>query len=306
MLLSPLYLQANTCVKDVKLSFNQLPNKAQIIEAAVKKNIGRKRSYQMRLLNRLGIDNHFQGIQKLPGKGNYLVTGSDIKLKRADLFLVNNYKVDKRITLDHWPYWHPGGMQAQAGIVAIPIEEWKKEIVSKIVFYDLSSNKKLSYELDIPNTKSGAVAFARLPDGRALLISYNMSKLDLFFSKSESVEDGFENHPTYTLKGLKSGAQGLGLVPQCDGKLFLMTFHNTGKVPPLFNGKDMALLFELNLKSQSLTLITDRHLDCSGKCNFAAGTGVHVEKGKLSIISVGHFFRKLRKVLYIGEFNSVD
>ncbi len=258
----------------------------------------------MRPLNKFGIDNHFQGIQKLPGDGNYVVTGGDIKLKRADLFLINNYKVDKRITLDHWPYWHPGGIQAQAGIIAIPIEEWKKEKVSKIVFF--KNNKKLNYELDIPHSTAGAIAFEKLPDGRMLLISYNMSKLDFYFSKSESIAEGFENHPTYSLTGLKSGAQGMGLITQCDGKMFLMTFHNTGKVPPLFNGKDMALLYELNLKSQTLKLVADRHLDCSGKCNFAAGAGVHVEKGKLSIISVGHFFKKRRKVLYIGEFNSLD
>lgn len=258
----------------------------------------------MRPLNKFGIDNHFQGIQKLPGKGNYLVTGGDLKNKQADLFYVQNSKVNKRITLGKWPYWHPGGIQTFEGITAIPIEEWKKERISKVIFFN--EDKRLSYELDIPNTTAGAVAFARLPDGRFLLISFNMSQLDFYFSKNGIIEDGFENHPTFSLKGLKSGAQGIGLIPQCDGKMFLMTFNNTGKVAPIFNGKDMALLYQIDLEQKKLSYVTERHLNCSGKCNFAAGAGVHMEKGKFSIISVGHFFKKRGKVLYIGEFNSLD
>ncbi len=308
---------SSDCLMDVKEQFENLNPHGDDISIKVKKGVFIDKSYTNRPLNNLGIDNHFQGIQKLPGINNFVITGSDIGEKSGDLIIVNNGEIIRRLTLDKWPYWHPGGIQLLDNILAVPVEEYKKSRISKIYFYnfaDVANPVKLPIFLDIPRTSAGAVLFYRFPHGQYLIGSYNMTVVDLYFSKSNFLLDGFESNPRFSfdrrkfnLEGkppFEFGAQGVNLIPQCDGKLFMVFFENTGKLTPVFSKDDRALLFSLDFKAKGnpVSLVSVKGFTCGKRCNFAAATGTYINQGKLFIYSSPHYLSFHQNQYNIREF----
>jgi hypothetical protein len=305
------------CLMNVKEQFENLSPHGDDITIKVKKGVFIDMSYTNRPLNNLGIDNHFQGIQKLPGLNNFVITGSDINEKSGDLIVINNGEIVRRLTLEKWPYWHPGGIQVQDNILAVPVEEYKKSEISKIYFYDLADvtyPTKLPILIDIPRTKSGAVLFHRFPSGQYIIGSYNMNVVDFYFSKSTNLLDGFENIPRYSFDKQKFdfggkppfyfGAQSVNFIPQCDGKLFMVFFENTGKVTPIFSKDDRALLFSLDFKAKGnpVSLVLVKGFTCGKRCNFAAATGTYINQGKLFIYSSPHYLTFRQNLYNIREF----
>ncbi len=306
------------CLLNVKAQFDNLSATGRDIPIKVKKGVFEKLSYTFRPLNKMGIDNHFQGIQRLPGENNFILTGSNLNTKSGDLIIINNGEIVKRETLGAWPYWHPGGFQTLQNFVAIPVEEYKKSEVAKILFFDfhdLTSPKKLPVLINIPNTKSGAVFFHQFPDGKYLIGSYNMTKIDLYFSNTSNLLDGFEEKPKFSfdrrkfdlglMKPFDFGAQSVNIIPQCDGKLFFVFFQNTGKAPPLINKDDRALLFnlDLNTKGNPVTLVSMKKLVCKKNCNFSAAAGIYInEEGKLFVYSAPHYLKFKQNHYTIREF----
>jgi len=305
------------CVKNVAFQWKNLNRNGKIFEIKNNDRVFRKHSYTMRIRNKLGVDNHFQGVQRIPGKNNYVVSGGDIRAKRADLFVIIDGKFDRRINIDMWPYWHPGGIQAFKNILAISAEEWKKNKIAKIYFYDFSdpeSPKPLKTWIDIPHTKSGAVLFHKLSDGRYIVGSHDEETIDLYFSKTADINDGFPKNPDMQITrddfvgGVRKDAfstQTINLIQQCDDKLFITFFSNHGKLAPVINKKDLGQLFSLDLSGDTpkLKFISEKHFVCKRKCNFAGATGVSISKdGKLSVLSTHHFRTPTRKKFYVVEF----
>ncbi len=305
----------NLCVNDVKSQFQMLSTEGREIPVSVEPNVFEGKSYILRPLNNLGIDNHFQGIQKLPGKDNFVITGSDLKNKRADLVFINDGKISKRLVMDVWPYWHPGGISLLGNLLVVPLEEYKKTRIGKIIFYNfnnLNHSTKLNVSINIPFTSAGAVFLYNLPDGRFLIGSWNMNIIDFYFSKTKNLLDGFEEKPRFSVdkkdfklgdrKPFEFGAQGINLITQCDGKLFLVLFQNTGK---LANKDDRALLFSLGLKENNadIELVTTKNFNCGKKCNFAAAAGTYInDQGKLFVYSSPHHISFDGKKYSIKEF----
>ena len=308
----------DSCLKDVKFQFENLSSHGRVISIKVRPGIFDKYSYTLRALNHLGIDNHFQGIQKLKGINNFVISGSDLPRKRGDLITINNAEIVKREIIGVWPHWHPGGIQLLGNILAIPVEEYKKSEIGKIFFFDyteVSNSQKLPILIDIPQTKAGAVFFHRFWDGKYLVGSYNMSRIDFYFSNSTNLLDGFEKAPRFGIERKKFGlggkppfefgAQVINLIPQCDGKLFIVLFQNNGKGAPIFSGEDQALLFSLdfNAKGDQVNLVAMKNFSCVKNCNFAAATGSFIdEQGKLFIYSSPHYLSKNQKHYEIKEF----
>ncbi|TDJ07486.1 MAG: hypothetical protein E2O68_03525, partial [Deltaproteobacteria bacterium] len=248
------------CVKDVVNQWKNLKHHGKRIYIKNNDRIFRKNSYTMRIRNKLGIDNHFQGVQRIPGEKNFVVSGGDIRAKRADLFVIIDGKFQRRINLDMWPYWHPGGIQVYDNILAVGVEEWKESKVGKIYFYDFKDPENpipLKTWIDIPHTKTGAVFFHKLFDGRYVVGSHDQTNIEIYFSKTTNINDGFPEKADMVLniresaKGIKtgflSGAQTINLIEQCDGKLFLTTFNNRGKMTPIRNDKDLGQLFSIDI-----------------------------------------------------------
>lgn len=307
------------CLIDVKDQFESLSPNGRDIHIKVKNGIFEDKSYTSRALNNLGIDNHFQGIQKLPGKNNFVITGGDFKRKNADLLIINNGEFVKRESVDKWPYWHSGGIQILGNILAVPVEEWKKLKIARIHFFDFSdvlNPKELPIFIDIPKTKAGAVLFYRFPDGKYLVGSYDEITINFYFSKTENLFDGFELKPRFSFepkkfnigerKPFKFGAQAVNLISQCDGKLFMVLTENTGKAAPVFNKDDRALLFsfDLNENENPVSLVSIKTFDCHKKCNFAAATGIHIDdRGKLFLYSSPHYLSFKQDSYNIREFS---
>lgn len=306
------------CPQNVKDQFEKLSPHGKHIPIKIEKGVFLKWSYTNRALNGLGLDNHFQSIQKLPGENNFVLSGSDINEKRGDLIIINNGQIIKREPLGKYPYWHPGGIQLLGDILALPIEEYKKTEVGQIYFFDFKdvvNPKKLPVMIDIPKTKAGAVFFYRFPDGKYLIGSYNMSKIDFYFSNTSYLLDGFEKIPRLTYdrrkfgmgqsKPFEFGAQNINLIRQCDGKLFLILFENTGKAAPVFNGDDRALLFtlDLNNKENPINLVTTKIFNCNKRCNFAAAAGTYIDSfGRLYIYSSPHYLSPHQNSYSVQEF----
>jgi hypothetical protein len=304
------------CVKDVVAQWKNLESHGNRIEIENKKRIWRrKNSYTMAPTNKLGIDNHFQGVQRIPGENNFVVSGGDIRAKAADLFVIVNGKFHRRINLDMWPYWHPGGIQVHESILAIGVEEWKKERIAKIYFYDFKdpeAAKPLKTWINIPHTKSGAIMFDKLSSGLYILGSHDQSNIEIYFSKTPNINDGFPGEADLILElsgfekaGELRSAQSVNLIQQCDGKLFMASFANWGKVTPIFNDRDLGQLYSLDISQNPPVAkhIVEKHFVCKRYCNFAGATGINIDKkGRLSVVSSHHFRRAITKKFHVVEF----
>ena len=247
-----------------------------------------------------------------------MVTGGDIRSKKAELFTIIDYKFHKKVVLDMWPYWHPGGVQLQGTILAIPVEQYKDDKIAKIYFMDFKepeSPKFLKAWINIPETKSGNVFFHQLEDGRYLLGSNDEKELRIYFSKSKDINEGFSKYPDVilakdNLKDVKNYevlelASSVNLVNQCDGNLFLIFFFNRGKLSPVINDDHKAWLFTLNLKgpSPSLAFLAEKKFDCKRNCHFSAAVGSFIdERKKLGIVSSPYFRKFLKKDYRVTEF----
>lgn len=162
-------------------------------------------------------------------------------------------------------YQHPGGIQMVGDILAVPLETAKDGLglpEGKIRFYDCSDPDNplaLPYELDF-DEKVGVVGLIKLPepDGHFLLMATggDNSTVEFYRSNATSFFDegfAFELHDTWTTSdqpglfwpGGKTSWQSLNFIKQTDGKLYLMTCHNTSELAPVFNGDDEIALYEV-------------------------------------------------------------
>ena len=295
------------CVPDVENQFEKLETKARSHSFKVPTGIFHPLGYRISPFNKMGLDNHFQGVQKVPGEEAYIISGGDLRRKESHIFVMKKQKVVKKIVLGKSPYWHAGGIQMAGQYLAVPIEDFKKNVKSKVIFLKQSRGnfQKLPLEIERPGVGTSAVFLNQLENGRFLMGAYGYS--GLFLYDSPDLEEGIFEEPLSILpkdaKDFQWGAQGINLVEQCDGKLFLFLFNNAEKKTPLFRGKDTAYLYSLDLKGPNLKLISQRNFECKRKCNFAAGGGISINrKGKLSILSSTHFRRGWGGKIIISEF----
>lgn len=158
-----------------------------------------------------GINNHFQGIQRLRGGQRFVISGGNIKDSHAHLFIakLSHYGISRKSSIKHIPkniktgpvgsnvlineripstdllediicletgkYWHAGGISLSGDILAVPLEN-RDDKRSVIAFYSLKNIKKperLRNMILRTSSKCGAVALAQLPDGKMLCISWS-------------------------------------------------------------------------------------------------------------------------------------
>ena len=185
--------------------------------------------YTANVDNKLGLGNHFQGIQRLK-RGRYIVisggdphTNQDHK-RASHLFVIKlgsrppgtgpwgsnvirsrvpngTDKIVRTIGIDR-QLWHAGGISVCGDILAVPVESNQPE-KSRIVFYNMRDPEKPRQFLRTVNrakTKAGAVALTRLSNGYYLLAVWSDSdskprRLEFYLSQSTNFLQGFKRDP---------------------------------------------------------------------------------------------------------------
>lgn len=208
---------------------------------------------------------------------------------------------------------HPGGVDVCGKYLAIPLEG-KHPLQSRVVFYDTKEAcagtthpagsitykhapddrpTKIDTEIAMDGIGCMAVSLARLPNGHYLLGAItNKKRLNLYYSKTTKLEEGFEPEPRAVEVSLDKldrtfFYQNLTFVTQVDGKLFLIATENTKNTAPIINGEDWMDLFELQYDPKSLAsgqqeaklkFIKGSHMDCGGaySCNFNAAATINI------------------------------
>ena len=189
---------------------------------------------------------------------------------------------------------HAGGFQVLGDYLAVGVEEGE---VSEVVFYDLRDPSRPQRLHTLERTSAalhrdgdpptaGAVALARIPnDGRYLLVvgRRNSNTLDFYRSSDTTMARGsFDYLSTWNEGALLSlidgddefgNYQNLNLIPQRDGRLFLLGLHNNVL---LHVGQDWADLFTVDLGADEeavLTKVAKKHLFTTDRISMDAGAG---------------------------------
>jgi hypothetical protein len=164
-----------------------------------------------------GLDNHFQGFQRLGVPGYAVLSGGDPHAPRSHLFVMRmasrgsaamwgsnllesslppaNDVFVSRLDLNA-TLWHAGGMALLGDVLAIPIEN-SDAGGSRVEFLDLRDPTRptdLGSGISRRGAKAGAVALTRMEDGRFLAAVWSDSEkvapekhLDLYLSADASL-----------------------------------------------------------------------------------------------------------------------
>ena len=303
LFLTPVFSFA--CIDNVTKSVSLLNKNQNISIPYVDFHQRRKNNYSSKLNNRLGYNNHLQGIVYSPKDDLIIFTGGDIRTKSSDLYLAQKnenqkYIIKKHEKLEENIFWHPTGISIEENQLIIPISNAgsknKKTIIKilKLNFEDLSLeliNDPLKSIIKDSTSSIGTILENNLMKIFRLSDSKKIWPLIYHFDPTINSEKIFSKYSSTF--GNNINGQGATLVHQCDGKVFLTTFDNTSKIAPLIPGKDILSLYELLKNNQNETYeikrVLDKELKCEKWCNFDAGTSAFIEEGKLGVISIHHF-----------------
>ena len=335
----PVSLYDNPWVNNVIAKFDALPQKALVQMEIFDPN---KLIYSVFFRN----PGCLQSIKRKPGTHYmYIAAGGDRFLGKAALLIINmafmgvgkesgvrsvpENKVVKRLDLIiAKDSWNAGGMDICGKYLVIPVSgESGKDLLipekrsnSTIVFYDTSDPEaptKISAQINL-NGFCEAVALARLPDNHYLVATMMSSNiLDLYYSKTTQLEDGFYAVPTVANVSRNASRKlvykNINFVTQADGTLFMVASQRTSSMPTV-SGDDYVDLFRIEYDILKLaeanrqiekgeqpsnnTLIAYAHclrqkkFNCadSKECNFDAGATLFIEgPDKIALYAIPHY-----------------
>ncbi len=305
-----------SCLQDVSGSFNNLDTENVTSLALRTKNVFEEGTYVQTIRTRLGIDTHIQGIIRVPGTTSFILSGGDKYIKKGSLFfadfqsqnpqgkLTPNFisnimanptddKFVSKIDVSNETHWHAGAIGLMERILAVPVED-KKLQSSKILFYDVTDPKdikKLDVEIRRENSMTGSVLIFRNKNQKIVVGGSVRGRMEFYESATSEISDGFL--PESRIIETDASGEGTHIVRQCDGKLFIMDFHNDSKLTPMIWGKNFARLFTFDDADFSVSLLSKRFFNTRRSCNFkAAGSPFITPQGEL-VIYGSSFFRKL-------------
>ena len=283
------FRDTNPALKNVEAAFASLPESGAALAAWDGEQIATFR-YTQDALNKMGLQNHFQGMQRLNQAPYLVLSGGDINEPMSHVFIVrmasrsadgswgSNVTSQGRppaedravATLGLDPYlWHAGGLSLLGDILAVPIESSTTR-TSKIVFYSLrepEAPRLFSYRIDRPHGKTGAVALTKLPNGYYLAAVWSDSdalprRLEFYLSRSTNFFDGFdENFVRWLPEEVQAASgqqadfsnfQNINFLTQTDGTLYLAGTHNTARAAPVEAGEDRADLYRVDFPEATL------------------------------------------------------
>jgi len=324
--------QCNVCLKNVKQSFNNVAKEGSYLGFAMGDSNDVSNSNHWQGVARLMSDSgrylalttgkhssggHILRIVKMGSRsddGQAFGTNKNNKRKQAP---PSNDKVVKTIDSSVWK--HGGGIQSSGNLLAVPFDQAQSSSTTRksdILLYDVANPENPRLVKTIQRNKvAGTVGITQLAAGGWLMVVKSTSSKELDFYTLDTSYNTVGNVKTWTdqaadnanwcwpgdsispVRRCGDAYQGLSLINQCDGKLFMIGTHN-GNSWGL--GGDGADLYSLELDNDSIKVekIATKELTCKYKCgwfckntecNMAAGGGAYVGKdGKLVIYGVEH------------------
>jgi len=234
-----------------------------------------------------GLDNHFQGFQRLRTPGYCVVTGGDPHEPVSNLFIVrmgsrgtsaiwgSNLKdgplpprEDRcvaRLDIDS-TFWHAGGMAQLGDVLAIPLEN-SDGAGSRVEFIEVREPTRptvLGCAIDRPGVKGGAVALTRLDDGRFVAAVWSDSEsrkpekhMDLYISESTSLLGAQWHGPfchTTAIEAIPK-FQTICFLRDRDENgsatdLYMLGFENEAEIAPKPKGPHHGILYHVTLPAE--------------------------------------------------------
>jgi len=328
-------VEENPCAPDIEQALRQIGNGRRSDLTLWTNGRVPGRYYTRDVRAHFGLNNHFQGVERLRDSNFMVVSGGVIQEHQAQLFVAEMRSrpeegdfgsnlsgkpaaappedgMVERLDFDDPVHWHAGGLARIGDVVVVPLSS-HGENDSRIVFYDFSTPLnpvKIPTEI-VQAQGGGSVAIEKLPDGRFIVVTQIEEALQFYYSRSARLEDGFEDAVVSRRTKVKRGfhGEGIQLIRQCDGRLFYLDFDNDGPLPPLINGQDQVRLHEItgatgNRADDIVAELKSRvHLTCGGSCNFAATAGLYVGEDHRVRIYSTYFYRGVRgSQLRFAEF----
>ena len=299
---------------DVEAAFANLSNRSEALTARMNGLI-QSPAYRSSFGNGFGFSNHFQGIQRA---GRYLMlSGADAHGPAADLFVVrldgtHAGTLVAALTLDDQA-WHAGGIAIHGTTLALPLygtsaddDEARPGLVR---FYDVAEPERpvqLPVTIERPARKAIAVALTRLQNAHWLVAVLSgrdgqPRRLDFYLSRTADLESGFGTPLSWQTAFVRarnrqapsfSHFQNINFLPQADGRLYLVGFHNTFLNVTALPGRDYADLYEVILPASvtradtpsldypAVVKVANRRLRCeAGQCSFDAAAGAWIDPG---------------------------
>lgn len=300
--------------------------------------------------------NHFQGIQRLRDGLHCVISGGDVIEPASHVFIARlpscrnlgpwgsnlllsrepslGDSVVRTIAFDRG-LWHSGGISLLGNALAIPLEG---DVGSRIVFVDVTDPerpRRIAIDIERPGRKAGAVALARIMDGRFLCAVWwevqakPRGRIDFYLSKDDDLFHGFVAQPiewSWAAVAVESGQPGnqpgdrgdpayqcINFVAEPGGGLYLVGTENNSSKAPLDRDNDRADLLRVELPASSgessappprLVRIATRQLKCRDEFgNFDAAAGVYVTPdGQLHLYSAYHW--RMKDLIRLSEFSA--
>ncbi|NIM52304.1 MAG: hypothetical protein GTO22_24175 [Gemmatimonadales bacterium] len=332
---SAVVVDSNPFVDDVPQAFARLAAHGDLLAGGDSGVFDGDRAYRYTSLNQRGLNagvNHLQGMQRLR-RGQYvIVSAGDSTEPMSHLFVVrmgtrraqgpwgsnllhtgvppDEDGFVRVIALDR-DRWHAGGLGLTGEILAVPLEGGGR---SRVIFLDVRDPENptcFPANIERPGfPKAGAVALAKLPDGRFVCIVWReeggekpVGRFDFYLSHNDRFFDGFQAEAlTLRFPGLRAGTNRdpqyqtiVLLSPRDVGGgavvMHLIGCENESALSPFGNGANLADLFELRLHPDMLgnapngQMPSLEHLDTREfhapreYCNLDAASGLYLAEG---------------------------
>jgi hypothetical protein len=260
----------NTKLDDVPKAFEALPQKGRnvVCKGKVKANND--------------LNTHIQGLA--PYRTFHLLTHSDFGEKTGRLLVVDRTAGAETLLSElKLPamsetkpfFFHPGGCQTIGDCLVVPIENGEGE--SFITFMDVSDPKDIrevnpAARIARPHNDAGSVGVTNLTIAGKdfwLLCAYDNGATDVYLS-----EDPFPGkfNVIFSLTLAESELQSLSLVTDVANNVFALGLHRT------LGGKDMAILYAVDLTKKRMTILSERNFRTSGPDDIIGG-GPHFRWG---------------------------
>lgn len=223
-----------------------------------------------------------------------------------------------------WPaYRHPGGGQVIDGILIVPLEEpfGSETALGALLLVDVADPlslqpiKKLTFTFKIGvfgvtrDPATGKYLFLLTGGDNSVVRFYETDQTSLRDPQlSVSHVDDWLSSELATASWLPW--QTMQIIRQSNNQLFVACASNESETAPVFNGRDIIRLFQLDRTGNnfSFSFFAERHLklDGPGMGNLNAGSGFHITPtGQLILYTVEHDNDGPGGTVRAGEFRSV-
>ena len=296
----------STCLNNVQATISNLPSvgKSEVFETS---NIfTRKYEYRNLLINKFGLDNHFQGIIYNKENDSYIVSGGNSNSKTGSLFISEGKTLNNRLNLASTNgLWHAGGISRFDNYLLVPLEKFVPKKQSQIQFFEFTNGeyvpKKININIDIKSGKTGSVDAIYSPEAdQTYLFAFDTKSIAVYSLKGHKLEGDFSLYKKAD-SNVFTGSN-MKVIQQCSGELYLADLTNDGILPPILNGRDVLKLYKFDLNKMTTEFVLKKKFHCDGYCNFRGAVSLSSEDNKLKIIAAKMYRDSKKEIIKFKTF----